>query len=76
MIFTVSTYCILIYQQELHENMKCVMPESLLLKCDNFVRNFSALNITNDITNAVHDKTWKENISTLEKRAERILSVL
>ncbi|GES99013.1 hypothetical protein GLOIN_2v1632380 [Rhizophagus clarus] len=26
--------------------------------------------------NIVHDKTWKENISALEKRAERILSVL
>ncbi|CAJ0826669.1 16490_t:CDS:2 [Entrophospora sp. SA101] len=58
------------------ENMKCVMPESLLLKCENFVRNFSASNITNDIMNSVHDKTWKEKTSQLEIRVEQLLEII
>ena len=45
-------------------------------KCEHFVCNFNKLNITNMSRNIVHDKTWKENIPVLEKRAERILSVL
>ncbi|CAJ0909334.1 16888_t:CDS:2, partial [Entrophospora sp. SA101] len=56
--------------------MKCVMPESLLLKCENFVRNFSASNITNDIMNSVHDKTWKEKTSQLEIRVEQLLEII
>ena len=56
--------------------MKCTLPESVISKCELFVHNFNKSDITNISKNIIHDKTWKENISTLEKRAERILSVL
>ncbi|PKK56783.1 hypothetical protein RhiirC2_871963 [Rhizophagus irregularis] len=61
---------------EPYENMKCTLPESVISKCELFIHNFNKANITNMSRNIVHDKTWKENTSTLEKRAERILSVL
>ena len=56
--------------------MKCILPESVISKCELFVHNFNKVNITSMSRNIVHNKTWKENISTLEKRAKRILSVL
>ncbi|GES80988.1 hypothetical protein GLOIN_2v1632380 [Rhizophagus clarus] len=61
---------------EPYENIKCTLPESVISKCEQFMCNFNKPNITNMSRNIVHDKTWKENISALEKRAERILSVL
>ncbi|RIA82854.1 hypothetical protein C1645_834718 [Glomus cerebriforme] len=57
---------------EPYENMKCTLPESVISKCELFIHNFNKANITNMSRNIVHDKTWKENISTLEKRAEPV----
>ncbi|CAJ0846816.1 7506_t:CDS:2 [Entrophospora sp. SA101] len=58
------------------ENMKCTLPESVVSKCEQFVCDFNEAINTDIPRNIVHDKTWKENVSKLEKRAERILSVL
>ena len=56
--------------------MKYTLPESVISKCELFINNFNKANITNMSRNIIHNKTWKENISTLEKKAEHILSVL
>nr|CAG8646908.1 12663_t:CDS:2 [Entrophospora candida] len=58
------------------ENMKCTLPESVVSKCEQFVCDFNETINTDIPRKIVHDKTWKEEISILEKRAERILSVL
>ena len=56
--------------------MKYILSKSVISKCKLFIYNFNKVNITNISRNIVHDKTWKENISTLKKRAKRILSML
>jgi hypothetical protein len=56
--------------------MKCILPESVITKCELFVHNFNKVDIRSMSRNIIHDKTWKENIPMLEKRVERILSVL
>lgn len=56
--------------------MKCTLPESLGSICDQFVNGFNWTNNANVPRNIVHDKTWKENIPALERRAKRILDVL
>ena len=52
----------------INENMKCTLPESVISKCEQFVRNFNKANITNMSRNIVHDKTWKKNIC-IEKKS-------
>ena len=44
--------------------------------CDQFVDDFNKVNNTKVARNITHDKTWKEDISILEKRTKRILGVL
>ncbi|CAG8708432.1 12516_t:CDS:2, partial [Ambispora leptoticha] len=61
---------------EPRENMRCVLPNSVVSKCKEFVENFDNTNVPRDMGNIIHNKTWKESESELLKIAERILSVL
>ncbi|CAH1768522.1 8857_t:CDS:2 [Entrophospora sp. SA101] len=58
------------------ENMRCVLPNSIISKCSEFVENFGNTNVSRNIGNTVHNKSWKENESELLKIVERILGVL
>ncbi|CAG8758730.1 21807_t:CDS:10, partial [Gigaspora margarita] len=58
------------------DNMKCDLPESIASSCKKFVDDFNKPEDTRILRNVVHNKSWKESVSDLRKRAERILSVL
>ncbi|CAG8542474.1 11517_t:CDS:2, partial [Scutellospora calospora] len=61
---------------EPRENMKCVLPDSVVAKCDRFAENFNNSNISMIMMNIFHDKKWKENENGLVKITERILGTL
>ncbi|RIB07431.1 hypothetical protein C2G38_430314 [Gigaspora rosea] len=42
------------------DNMKCVLPESILFKCDEFIENFDRTIVSGNSNNIFHNKTWKE----------------
>ncbi|CAG8448130.1 7474_t:CDS:2, partial [Scutellospora calospora] len=64
------------YFLEPRNNMKCDLLESIASRCKKFVNDFNKSGNTRFLRNVVHNKSWKENVSKLGKRAERILSVL
>ncbi len=58
------------------ENMKCVLPTSVTSRYDEFVNNFNNNEISEVLSNIIHNKKWKENDDKLTERTNRILSVL
>ena len=58
------------------ENMKCVVQESVIRKCDEFVINFINSNTSRVMGNIFHDKNWKETEAELVKVTDRILGTL
>ena len=58
------------------ENMKCVLPESVIYKCNDFVDNFNELNVSRSMRNIIHDMNWKEDESELLKITKCILDIL
>ncbi|CAJ0926775.1 12681_t:CDS:2, partial [Entrophospora sp. SA101] len=61
---------------EPRENMKCIIPESIKAKCNEFVSGFNNSNTLHDTRNIFHDKSWKESESKLMEITGRILSTL
>ncbi len=61
---------------ELCENMKCELPDLVVVKCDRFVENFNNPDVSRIIRNEFHDKRWKESKTELMKVVERILDNL
>jgi len=58
------------------ENMKCVLPISVTSRYDEFVNNFNNNEISEVLSNIIHNKKWKENDDKLTERTNRILSIL
>ncbi|KAG9296672.1 hypothetical protein G9A89_009931 [Geosiphon pyriformis] len=58
------------------ENMKCVLPTSVISRCDEFVNNLNNIEVPDVPMNIVHNKEWKEKDVKLLERTNRILSVL
>ncbi|CAJ0843190.1 19380_t:CDS:2 [Entrophospora sp. SA101] len=61
---------------EPRENMKCIIPESIKAKCNEFVSGFNNSNTLHDTRNIFHDKSWKESESKLMEITGHILSTL
>lgn len=61
---------------EPRESMKCVLPNSVISKCSEFVENFRNINVPRDMGDIIHNNLWKENEFELSKTANRILNVL
>jgi len=61
---------------EPRENMKCELPDSIVVKCDRFVKDFNNSSVSRIIRNEFHDKKWKESETELVKVVERILGTL
>ncbi|CAG8476101.1 34198_t:CDS:2, partial [Racocetra persica] len=61
---------------EPRESMKCVLPNSVISKCSEFVENFRNLNVPRDMGDIIHNNLWKENEFELSKTAKRILNAL
>ena len=61
---------------ETHKNMKCELPDSVVVKCDRFVKDFNNSSVSRIMRNEFHDKRWKESKTELVKVVERILSIL
>jgi hypothetical protein len=61
---------------EPRENMKCVLPDSVVFRCRGFVENFNDLNVPREMKNIFHDKCWKEHETKLLQITERVLGVL
>ena len=53
--------------------MKCVLPDSIVSKCEKFVHDFNGTDNTIILRNIMHDKPWKEDLSMLEKITGHIL---
>ncbi|CAG8553160.1 5107_t:CDS:2 [Gigaspora margarita] len=58
------------------ENMICVVPDSIVGKCDEFVNNFTNPNASRAMGNIFHNKNWKESEAELVKVTDRILNTL
>ena len=58
------------------ENMKCELPDSVVVKCDRFVKDFNNSSVSRIMRNEFHDKRWKESETELVKVVERILGIL
>ena len=61
---------------EPRENMKCELPDSVVVKCDRFVKDFNNSSVSRIMRNEFHDKRWKESETELVKVVERILGIL
>jgi len=61
---------------EPRENMKCELPDLVVVKCNRFVKNFNNPGVSRIIRNEFHDKRWKESETELVKVVERILGIL
>ncbi|RHZ87818.1 hypothetical protein Glove_30g119 [Diversispora epigaea] len=61
---------------EPRENMKCVIPELVTAKCNEFVSNFNNLNTLQVTRIFFHDRKWKESESKLVEITNRILDTL
>ncbi|RHZ48169.1 hypothetical protein Glove_557g24 [Diversispora epigaea] len=61
---------------EPRENMKCVVPDSVVAKCNEFVINFNNFDTSLVIRNIFHNKNWKETEAELIKISGRILETL
>ncbi len=61
---------------ELRENMKCELPDSVVVKCDRFVKDFNNSSVSRIMRNEFHDKRWKESETELVKVVECILGTL
>ena len=61
---------------EPRENMKCVLPDSVITKCINFVEVFNDVKNARSMKNILHNKKWKENKTDLVKITERILGIM
>jgi len=47
---------------EPRENMKCVLPTSVISRCDEFVNNLNIIEVPDVLMNIVHNKEWKEEV--------------
>ena len=56
--------------------MKCDLPTSVALRCDEFVNNFNKTDIPDALRNIIHNNEWKEGVPQLIERTNHILSVL
>ncbi|RHZ61200.1 hypothetical protein Glove_349g29 [Diversispora epigaea] len=56
--------------------MKCVIPGSVVTKCDEFVSNFNNFNDSVVMGNIFHNKNWKETEAELVKITDRIFGTL
>ena len=56
--------------------MKCVLPTSVISRCDEFVNNLNNIEVPDVLMNIVHNKEWKEEDVKLLERTNHILSVL
>jgi hypothetical protein len=61
---------------EPRENMKCVLPDSVIARCVEFVEVFENTSNARPAKNIFHDKKWKEAEEDLAKITERILGVM
>ena len=61
---------------EPRENMKCELPDSVVVKCDRFVKDFKNSGVSRIMRNELHDKRWKESETELVKVVEHILGTL
>ena len=41
---------------ETHKNMKCELPDSVVIKCDRFVKDFNNSSVSRIMRNEFHDK--------------------
>ena len=58
------------------ENMKCELPDSVVVKCNRFVKDFNNSNVSRIMRNEFHDKRWKESETKLVIVVECILDIL
>ena len=61
---------------EPRENMKCVIPELVTAKCNEFVSNFNNLNTLQATRIFFHDRKWKKSKSKLVEITNCILDTL
>jgi hypothetical protein len=61
---------------EPRENMKCVLPDSVITRCINFVEVFNDVKNARSMKNILHNKKWKESETDLVKITERILGIM
>nr|CAG8587250.1 10476_t:CDS:2 [Entrophospora candida] len=60
---------------EPRENMKCILPGSVVSKRGEFMENFNGSSVSRYMGNLLHNKESKENEPELVKAAERILAI-
>ena len=51
--------------------MKCELPDSVVVKCDRFVKDFNNSSVSRIMRNEFHDKRWKESETELVKVVEQ-----
>jgi len=45
--------------------MKCVLPDSVISRCNAFVEIFNKIDVQRDMRNIQHNKTWNESETNL-----------